>query len=141
MKEPDPSWPLSPSPCAAPPSYSPPPPYILGFNRTDSLVVIALTDGRVGLTTRGRHARPRPDPPARQAILPALTTERPEQVIVVAYEDDRTLSSGTLETLTDAVTEAGIGIKDRRLVEPASGASSAATGRAAAHPIGATTEN
>ena len=91
-------------------------PYILGFEPSDSLVAIALKEGRVGLTSR--IDLPDPDQPERavDALLPALLREAPEQAILIGYEDPAHSAGTLLDAFAAALTVEGIGIRDRLLV-------------------------
>ena len=91
-------------------------PYILGFEPTDSLVAIALKDGRVGLTSRIDLPDPDGADRAVEALLPALRREAPEQVILIAYEGTPGSAQTVLDAFAAALTEEGFGIRDRLLV-------------------------
>ncbi|MDC5696453.1 DUF4192 domain-containing protein [Intrasporangium calvum] len=91
-------------------------PYILGFQPTDSIVAIALKDGRVGLTAR--IDLPAPDHPERavDALMPALLREEPDQVIAIGYGDSAGHAATVLDGFAAVLAEEGIGIRDRLLV-------------------------
>ncbi|EWS99891.1 hypothetical protein N865_20010 [Intrasporangium oryzae NRRL B-24470] len=91
-------------------------PYLLGFEPTRSLVVVALKDGRLGLTSR--IDLPDPGEPGRAArvLMPALRRERPGQVILIGYGDTPGHAAAVLDAFAAALQGAGIGIRDRLLV-------------------------
>lgn len=91
-------------------------PYILAFEPTDSLVAIALKDGRVGLTSRIDLPDPGKPDTAVEALMPALRRDAPEQVILIAYEGAPGSAQSVLDAFAAALKAAGIGIRDRLLV-------------------------
>lgn len=91
-------------------------PYILGFRPTDSLVAVALTAGRVGLTCRIDPPRDADTRRVLDCLLPPLAREAPDRVILVAYTDSPGAATDALDVLAAGLREAGIGIHDRLLV-------------------------
>jgi hypothetical protein len=91
-------------------------PYILGFQPTDSLVAVALTAGRVGLTCRTDLPGDGETRRVLDTLLPPLAREAPDQVIFVAYTDSPADAADALNVLAAALREAGIGIHDRLVV-------------------------
>lgn len=86
-------------------------PFILGFEPAGSLVAIALKDGRVGLTSRIDL----PDT-AVDALMPALRRKAPDHVILIGYQDATGAAVPVLDAFAAALTNEGIGIRDRLLV-------------------------
>jgi hypothetical protein len=91
-------------------------PYILGFQPADSLVAIALTGGRVGLTCRIDLPDDGDTRRVLDALQPALTRDAPEQVILIAYAGSPADATGALDGLARGLQKAGIGIHDRLVV-------------------------
>ena len=75
-------------------------PYLLGFHPTRSLVLVCLSNNRIGLTQRLDLPQDAHD--VASALLPSLITENPDAVILVGYETQAGESLPALEALTTA---------------------------------------
>jgi Domain of unknown function (DUF4192) len=91
-------------------------PYLLGFHPTRSLVLLYLSNNRLGLTQRLDLPRPDDIDDVASALLPSLITENPDAVIVIGYEDNEGESLPALEALTKALQFSAMPIHDRIVV-------------------------
>lgn len=79
-------------------------PFILGFHPTDSLVIISIRGGRVGLTTRIDLPPASEAPVIVDALVAPLSRDEAESLIVIAYGEDL---EATEERLTAAAANLG----------------------------------
>jgi len=91
-------------------------PYLLGFNPTNSIVTMCLSNNKLGLTQRLDLPRPQNAHDVAQALLPTLVTENPDSVILIGYEDCAGDSLPALEALTTALHSHSMPIHDRLVV-------------------------
>jgi Domain of unknown function (DUF4192) len=91
-------------------------PFVLGFHPTNSIMVLCLTDNKLGLTQRLDLPRPENAHDVASALLPSLITENPDRVILIGYEDDKGESLPALEALTTALQSHSMPIHDRLVV-------------------------
>ena len=89
-------------------------PYLLGFNPTNSIVVLCLHDHRLGLTQR--LDLPENTDDVASALLPSLIAEKPDAVILIGFEDNKGGSLPALEALTTALRSRSMLIQDRIVV-------------------------
>ena len=91
-------------------------PYLLGFNPTNSIMVLCLRDRRLGLAQRLDLPRSENAHDVASALLPSLITENPDAVILIGFEDNKGESLPTLEALTTALQSSAMPIHDRLVV-------------------------
>jgi len=91
-------------------------PYLLGFNPTNSIVTLCLSDNRLGLTQRLDLPPPDRAHDVASALLPILIRESPDSVILIVYEDQEGESLPALEALTKALQSSAMRIHDRLVV-------------------------
>jgi hypothetical protein len=91
-------------------------PYVLGFRPANSIVVLCLTNNRLGLTQRLDLPRPEHADKVASALMPSLVAEQPESVVLVGYEDRAGQSLPALESLSSALQSQQIQIHDRLVV-------------------------
>ena len=91
-------------------------PYLLGFNPTNSIMVMCLRDHQLGLTQRLDLPPPDRAPDVASALLPSLITEKPDAVILIGYEDHEGDSLLSLKALTEALQSHAMTIHDRIVV-------------------------
>jgi len=89
-------------------------PYLLGFHPTRSLVLLCLSNNRIGLTQRLDLPENADD--VASALLPSLITENPDAVILIGFEDQEDESLPALEALTTALQSRAMRIHDRIVV-------------------------
>jgi Domain of unknown function (DUF4192) len=89
-------------------------PYLLGFNPTNSIMVVCLRDHRLGLAQR--LDLPQDTHDVASALLPSLMTENPDAVILIGFEDNEGESLPALEALTTALQSSAMRIHDRIVV-------------------------
>lgn len=91
-------------------------PYLLGFEPSHSIMVICLENSRIGLTQR-LDLPPAGDGEAVvRSLMPSLMREHPDQVLLIAYENQPELSAEAVHAMTSALTAIGVPIHDRILV-------------------------
>lgn len=87
-------------------------PYLLGFEPNNSIMVICLENSTIGLTQRLDL------PPAGEgevvvrSLMPSLMREHPDQVLLIAYENQPDLSAEAVVAMTSALTAARVPIHD-----------------------------
>lgn len=91
-------------------------PYLFGFHPRDSIVLICLHAGQVGLTQRLDLPRPGESRVVAQTALAAVLREQPDQVLLIGYAQGLDASNEGIEAMTEALTAAGIPIHDRIVV-------------------------
>ena len=91
-------------------------PFVLGFRPTNSIVVLCLTDNRLGLSQRLDLPRPEHARQVVLALMPSLVVEDPDSVVVIGYENRAGDSEPALESLTAALQSLKIEIHDRIIV-------------------------
>lgn len=91
-------------------------PYILGFQPNDSLVAIALHEGRLGLLCRIDLPDDSNTQRVVDALVPPLTREAPDRVILVGCQDETCHAELAFEALAAGLTDAGISVYDRLIV-------------------------
>lgn len=91
-------------------------PYLLGFEPSDSIIVICVADSRIGLTQRLDLPAAGEGEAVVRSLMPNLTREHPDQVLLIAYEDKPDRSAEAVHALTAALTAVGIPIHDRIVV-------------------------
>jgi hypothetical protein len=91
-------------------------PYLLGFNPTNSIMVLCLRDHRLGLAQRLDLPRSENAHDVASALLPSLITENPDAVIIIGIEDNEGESLPALEALTKALQSKDMRIHDRLVV-------------------------
>jgi hypothetical protein len=89
-------------------------PYLLGFNPTNSIMVLCLSNNRLGLAQR--LDLPQNTRDVASALLPSLMTENPDAVILIGFEDRVDESLPALEALTTALHSHSMPIHDRIVV-------------------------
>lgn len=91
-------------------------PYLLGFEPRDSIMVISLQNRTIGLTQRLDLPPAGAGEAVVGSLMPSLMRERPDQVLLIAYENRPDLSAEAVDALTSALTAAGVPIHDRLVV-------------------------
>ena len=91
-------------------------PFLLGFHPTNSIMVLCLSNNRLGLTQRLDLPRPENAHDVASALLPSLITENPDAVILLGFEDNKGESLSALEALTTALHSRSMPIHDRLVV-------------------------
>lgn len=91
-------------------------PYLLGFEPSDSLLVICLTNNTIGLTQRLDLPPAGSGAAAVASLLASLQRENPDKVLVIAYESQPDQSAEIIGALTSVLAAAGIPIHDRIVV-------------------------
>jgi len=91
-------------------------PYLLGFNPTNSIMVLCLHDRRLGLAQRLDLPRSENAHDVASALLPSLITENPDAVILIGFEDNKGESLPALEALTTTLHSHSMPIHDRLVV-------------------------
>ena len=92
-------------------------PYHLGYQPTESLVVVALTQNRIGMVGRIDLPPTDVDPDlVALELLPVVRRERPDAVVLVAFESSFGQSEATSVAMRDAIQEAGIRVVERLVV-------------------------
>jgi hypothetical protein len=91
-------------------------PYLLGFNPTNSIMVLCLSNNRLGLTQRLDLPRPEHARQVVLALMPSLVVEDPDSVVLIGYENHAGDSEPALESLTAALQSLKIEIHDRLVV-------------------------
>jgi len=91
-------------------------PYLLGFHPTRSLVLVCLSNNRIGLTQRLDLPRREDAHDIASALMPSLTAENPDGVILIGFEDRDGESLQALESLTAALQSRATKIHDRIVV-------------------------
>ena len=91
-------------------------PYLLGFYPTRSLVLLCLSNHKLGLTQRLDLPRPEDTHDVASALLPSLITENPDAVIIIGFEDNEGESLPALDALTTALHSHNMPIHDRIVV-------------------------
>ena len=97
-------------------------PFVLGFKPARSLVVLCLSEHRLGLTQRLDLPRPEHAHQVVSALMPSLAAENPESVVLLGYENHAGDSQPALQALTEALISSGVQIHDRLVVRHAGGA-------------------
>jgi hypothetical protein len=106
-------------------------PYQLGYHPTDSLVVVAVRDGVIGLVARLDLPAAHDLADAAVATVEPLLRERPDSVLLVGYESEAGAARPLLDAVADLVSDAGLQVADRLVVRDGRWYS---TGRAAHGP-------
>ena len=91
-------------------------PFVLGFCPANSVVVLCLSDHRLGLTQRLDLPRPEDARQVALALMPSLVVEDPESVVLIGYENRAGDSEPALEALTAALQSREVEIHDRIIV-------------------------
>ena len=91
-------------------------PYLLGFQPARSLVVLCLTNNRLGLTQRLDLPAPEHAHHVVSALMPSLVAEKPDSVVLLGYEDRAGDSLPALESLSAVLQSQHIRIHDRLIV-------------------------
>jgi len=91
-------------------------PFVLGFRPTNSVVVLCLTNNRLGLTQRLDLPRTEHAHHVVSALLPSLVAENPDSVVLIGYEERAGDSLPALESLTAALRSREVEIHDRLVV-------------------------
>jgi Domain of unknown function (DUF4192) len=91
-------------------------PYVLGFRPTNSVVVLCLSEHRLGLTQRLDLPRPEHAHQVASALMPSLVAENPDAVVLIAFEDHAGDGLPTLESLSAALHSHQIEVHDRLVV-------------------------
>jgi len=91
-------------------------PFVLGFRPTNSIVVLCLSDNRLGLTQRLDLPRPEDARQVALALMPTLVVEDPDGVVLIGYENQAGDSEPALESLTAALRSREVEIHDRLVV-------------------------
>src|SRR6476661_6882810 len=81
-------------------------PYILGFEPSDSIMCMCLQDSSIGLTQRLDLPPDGEGVVAVASLMPSLLRERPDQVLLIAYERQPDRSAETVDAMTSALTAA-----------------------------------
>jgi hypothetical protein len=88
-------------------------PFVLGFRPTNSIVVLCLTNNRLGLTQRLDLPRPEHARQVALALMPSLVAEDPDSMVLIGYENHAGDSEPALESLTAALKSREVEIHDR----------------------------
>ena len=91
-------------------------PYLLGFQPARSLVVLCLTNNRLGLTQRLDLPAPEHAHHGVSALMPSLVGEKPDSVVLLGYEDCAGESLPALESLSAVLQSQHIRVHDRIVV-------------------------
>jgi Domain of unknown function (DUF4192) len=91
-------------------------PFVLGFRPTNSLVVLCLSNHRLGLTQRLDLPAPEHADHAVSALMPSLVAENPDSVVLIGYENRAGASQPALESLSRALQSRSIKVHDRIVV-------------------------
>jgi hypothetical protein len=91
-------------------------PYLLGFKPARSLVVLCLSERRLGLTQRLDLPRPEHANHVAAALMPSLVKEDPDSVVLIGYENRAGDSLPALESLSAVLQSQQIQIHDRLVV-------------------------
>jgi len=91
-------------------------PFVLGFRPRNSIVVLCLTNNRLGLTQRLDLPRPEDARQVALALMPSLVVEDPDSVVLIGYENHAGESLPALESLTAALRSREVEIHDRIIV-------------------------
>ncbi len=91
-------------------------PFVLGFRPTNSIVVLCLTNHRLGLTQRLDLPRPEHARQVALALMPSLIAEDPDGVVLIGYENRAGDSLPALESLSAALQSLKIEIHDRLVI-------------------------
>lgn len=91
-------------------------PYLLGFEPSNSIMVICLENSTIGLTQRLDLPTAGEGEAVVRSLMPSLMRERPDQVLLIAYENQPDLSAEAVHAMTSALTAARIPIHDRIVV-------------------------
>jgi hypothetical protein len=91
-------------------------PYLLGFEPSDSIMVICLKNSRIGLTQRLDLPPVGEGEGVVRSLMPSLLREHPDQVLLIVYEDQPDVSAEAVRALTSALTSVAIPIHDRIVV-------------------------
>ena len=91
-------------------------PFVLGFRPANSIVVLCLSDHRLGLTQRLDLPRPEDARQVALALMPSLVVEDPDSVVLIGYENRAGDSEPALEALTAALQSREVEIHDRIIV-------------------------
>lgn len=91
-------------------------PYLLGFQPARSLVVLCLTNNRLGLTQRLDLPAPEHAHHMVSALMPSLVAENPDAVVLLGYEDRAGDALPALESLSAVLQSQQIEIHDRLIV-------------------------
>jgi len=89
-------------------------PYLLGFNPTNSIVTLCLSNNKLGMTQRLDLPQDAHD--VASALLPSLMMEKPDAVILIGFENSEGESLPALEALTTALHSHSLKIHDRIVV-------------------------
>lgn len=91
-------------------------PYLLGFEPRDSIMVICLENTRISLTQRLDLPPAGEGEAVVRSLMPSLMREHPDQVLLIAYENQPDGSAEAVRALTSALTAVDIPIHDRIVV-------------------------
>ena len=92
-------------------------PYHLGYRPAESLVVVALAGNRIGMVGRIDLPPPDVDPDlVAHELLPVVRRERPDGVVLVAFESASGQAEPASVAMRDAIQGAGIRVLDRLVV-------------------------
>jgi hypothetical protein len=92
-------------------------PYHLGYRPAESLVVVALAGNRIGMVGRIDLPPPDVDPDlVARELLPVVRRERPDGVVLVAFERASGQAEPASVAMRDAIQGAGIRVLDRLVV-------------------------
>ena len=91
-------------------------PFLLGFEPSDSIMVICLENSTIGLTQRLDLPPAGEGEAVVRSLMPALMREHPDQVLLIAYENQADRSAEAVHTLTSALAAACVPIHDRIVV-------------------------
>ena len=95
-------------------------PYHLGYRPADSLVVVCLTGNRIGMVGRIDLPPHDVDPSlVTVELLPVVSRERPDAVVLVAFESEPGRSEPASVAMRDAIRSTGVPVVDRLLVREA----------------------
>ena len=83
-------------------------PYQLGYQPTDSAVVVVLHGRRMGMVARVDLPLPEQVPHVVETVVPPVLRESPGEVLVVGYETVEGDSEPVLDALADAFEESGV---------------------------------
>lgn len=91
-------------------------PHLLGLHPSDSLVVVALHDRRVGLLQRLDLPAPADTGRAAHTLVRHLLGQNPDEALLVGYETTPGDSTPALDAIAQLLAPTGVHVQDRLVV-------------------------